>query len=92
LSTKHYYFIATLEPLGPAIVETVYDDPKAVKDALQAHAGQNEYSITISSSNERQVFYMCLKSGKYNAKGKVSTTHESKRRKNTSIMKTDCKY
>jgi hypothetical protein len=84
--------MATPAPLGPAIAETVYDDPKAVKDALQAHAGQNGYSITISSSNERRVFYMCSKSGKYDAKGKVSTTHESKRRKNTSTMKTDCKY
>ena len=84
--------MATLAPLGPAIAETVYDDPKAVKDALQAHAGQNGYSITVSSSNERRVFYMCSKSGKYDAKGKVSTTHESKRRKNTSTMKTDCKY
>jgi hypothetical protein len=79
-------------PLGPAIVEAIYKDPPAVKDALQVHAAQNGYSISIQSSSKRRVFYMCLKSGSYNSKGKDLAMHESKRRKNTSTMKTDCKH
>jgi hypothetical protein len=35
---------------------------------------------------------MCSKGGSYDGKGKDPATHESKRRKNTSTMKTDCKH
>jgi hypothetical protein len=35
---------------------------------------------------------MCSKSGKYDSKGKIPDTHETKRRKSTSTMKTDCPY
>ena len=88
----HHCSMATLAPLGPAIAEAIYKDPPTVKDALQAHAAQNGYSISVQSSSERRVFYMCSKSGSYDSKGKDLATHESKRRKNTSTMKTDCKH
>jgi hypothetical protein len=70
----------------------VYPDPIAAKAALQAYAHQNGYAITASSSSARRAFYMCSKGGKYDPKGKDPTTHETKRRKSTSTMKTDCPY
>jgi hypothetical protein len=84
--------MATLAPLGPAIAEAIYKDPPAVKDTLQAYAAQNRYSISVQSSSERRVFYMCSKSSSYDSKGKDLATHESKCRKNTSTIKTDCKH
>lgn len=79
--------MATPAPLGPAIAEAIFDSPKAVKGALQAHAGQNRYSITVQPSSDRRVFYMCSKSGNYDSKGNDPATHESKRRKNTSAIR-----
>ena len=84
--------MATPALLGPAIAEAIYANPKAAKAALQAHAGEHGYSTTVQSSSDRRVFYMCSKGGNYDAKGKDPATHPSKQRKNTSTMKTDCKY
>jgi hypothetical protein len=39
--------MAMLALLSPAIAEAIYNNPKAVKDALQAYAAQNEYLITV---------------------------------------------
>jgi hypothetical protein len=84
LHAKYYCLMATPAPLGPAIAEAIYTDPKAAKAALQAHAGGHGYSITVQSSSDRRVFYICSKSGTYDAKGKDPATHPSKQRKNTS--------
>lgn len=89
---KHQCSMATPAPLGPAIAEAIYKDPPAVKDALQAHAAQNGHSIFVQSSSERRVFYICSKGDSYDGKGKDLATHESKRRKNISTTKTDCKH
>jgi fermentation-respiration switch protein FrsA (DUF1100 family) len=78
--------------LGPPIPLGVYSDPKAVKAALQAHACQNGYAITVSSSSSRWAFYIYSKDSKYDPKGKDPVIHETKRCKNTSTIKTDCLY
>jgi hypothetical protein len=92
LYAKYYCLMATPVLLGPAIAEAIYTDPKAVKAALQAYAGEHGYSITVQSSSDRRVFYICSKGGNYDAKGKDPATYLSKQRKNTSTIKTDCKH
>jgi hypothetical protein len=42
--------MATPAPLGPPPDEAIYEDLQAVKAALQEHARQHGYSITVSSS------------------------------------------
>jgi hypothetical protein len=81
-----------LAPLSPALPEATYPTLEAVKAALQAHARGNGYAITVKSADSRRGFYMCSKSGKYDSKVKNPDTHETKRHKNTSTMKTDCPY
>jgi hypothetical protein len=39
-----------LAPLGPPPDEAIYKDPDAVKAALQAHARDNGYGISVTSS------------------------------------------
>lgn len=84
--------MASPAPLGPSITEGVFSDPKAAKAALQEHAQENCYAISVDSSNPRRVFYICTKGGKYNSKGKYPTVHPSRQRRNTSTIKTECPY
>ena len=78
--------------LGLVLPEATYPTLEAVKAALQAHARRNRYAITVKSADSRRGFYMYSKSSKYDSKGKNLDTHETKRRKNTSTMKTDYPY
>jgi hypothetical protein len=52
----------------------------------------NGYGIAVDSSSKKRVFYRCAKGGKYDNRHKDPTVHESKQRRDTSTMKTDCKY
>jgi hypothetical protein len=80
-----------LAALGPPPDEAIYKDPETAKIALQDHARRNGYSIAVASSKGPRVIYKCSKSGKYQDR-KDSNMHETKRRKNTSTMKTDCPF
>jgi hypothetical protein len=80
-----------LAPLGPLPEEAVYTNIKAILPALQDHAARNGYSVVVASSRDQRVVYACSKSGKYRDR-KDPNTHESKRRKNTSTIKTDCPF
>jgi hypothetical protein len=80
-----------LAPLGPAPDEAIYADPDAVKAALQAHARENGYAVSVTSSRDQRIIYKCAKGGKYRD-NKDPTTHKSRRRKNTSTMKCDCPF
>jgi hypothetical protein len=84
--------MATPAPLGPPPDEATYKDLQAVKAALQEHAGHHGYSITVTSSREQRAVYMCSKGGNYDGKGKKQDVHESRRRQNTSTMKTGCRF
>jgi hypothetical protein len=84
--------MANLAPLGDPVAEAVYADLPAAKAALQEHAKANGFAVSVDSSNAQRAFYICTKGGKYNAKGKVSTNHPSRQRRNTSTIKTDCPY
>lgn len=46
----------------------------------------------MDSSSKKRVFYRCAKGSKYDNRHKDPTVHESKQRRDTSTMKTDCKY
>jgi hypothetical protein len=83
--------MATPAPLGPPLEEAIYADTKAVQAALQSHARDNRYRIAVTSSKKDKVYYICTKGGKYRDR-KDYDTYESKRRKNTSTMKTDCPF
>jgi hypothetical protein len=80
-----------LTALRPPLDEAIYKDPKTTKIALQDHAHRNGYSIAVASSKGPRVIYKYSKSGKYWDQ-KDSNMHETKRRKNTSTMKTDCPF
>jgi hypothetical protein len=84
--------MANLAPLGDPVAEAVYADLPAAKAALQEHAKANRFAVSVDSSNAQRAFYICTKGGKYNTKGKVSTNHLSRQRRNTSTIKTDCLY
>jgi transcription factor AFT len=81
-----------LAPLGPPPDEAEYTDQATAKAALQSHARAHGYSISVESSCSQHTVYNCSKGGKYRDKGKNPETHESKRRKNTSTMKTGCPW
>jgi hypothetical protein len=81
-----------LAPLGPPPDGAEYPDQAAAKAALQAHGRAHGYSISIESSRPQRTVYNCSKKGKYRDKGKNPKTHESKRQKNTSTMKTECPW
>jgi hypothetical protein len=45
LHVQYHCLIATPAPLGPAVVEAIYTNPKAAKDALQVHTSvRHDYS------------------------------------------------
>lgn len=79
-------------PLRPPIAKAVYPNPAAVKSALQEHARANGYRIAVDSSTTLQAFYRCFKGKKYDNRFKDPTMHESRQRKDTSTIKTNCKY
>jgi hypothetical protein len=81
----------TPAPLGPPPDEVVYCTLEAAKSALQNHARENGYGISVMSSRELRTAYGCAKGGKYRDT-RNPETHESKRRKNTASMKTDCRW
>jgi hypothetical protein len=83
--------MATPAPLGLPLDEATYATPEAVKAALQSHAQDNGYGVSVSSSKDQRIYYACAKGGKYRDT-KNPETHKSKRRKNTSTMKTDCRF
>ena len=83
--------MATPAPLGLPLDEAIYTTPEAVKAALQSHARDNGYGVSVSSSKDQRIYYACAKGGKYRDT-KNPETHESRRRKNTSTMKTDCRF
>jgi hypothetical protein len=64
---------------------------EASKSALQNHARENGYWISIMSSRELRAAYGCVKGGKYRDT-RNPETYESKRSKNTASMKTDCRW
>src|SRR5437016_832241 len=79
-------------PLGAPFPEAVYADPTTIKAALQQYVREQGYAILVDSSTPLQVFYICSKGGKYRSKGKDPSVHQSRQRRNTSTMKTDCPY
>jgi hypothetical protein len=81
-------------PLGPP--PTFDDDackgPDTIKAALQSHACENGYSIKADSSTAVKASWICSKGGLYDDRFKRDDVPEKKRRKNTSTMKTGCKF
>ena len=83
--------MATPTPLSLLPNEVIYDTLEAAKAALQSHAQDNEYGISVISSRDSRTTYSCAKGGKYRDTKNLET-HKSKHQKNTSIMKTDCRW
>jgi hypothetical protein len=83
--------MATPAPLGLPPDEATYTTLEDVKAALQSHARDNGYGISVTSSRDQRIYYAYTKGGKYRDT-KSPETHESRRRKNTSTMKTDCRF
>ena len=81
-----------LGPLGPPPPTGQYDDLLQIKTFLQAHARENGYAITVQKTTPKDGAWICSKGGMYDDKGKSSTVHESKRRKNTATTKTECPF
>jgi hypothetical protein len=79
-------------PLGPPFGEAVFKDFATIKAALQEHARINGFAISVHSSREQRAIFKCTKGGKYDDRGKDPTVHTSRQRRNTSTIKTDCKY
>jgi len=84
--------MATPAPLGPLFDEAVYKDFATIKAALQEHARINGFAISVHSSREQRAIFKCTKGGKYDDRGKDLTVHTSRQRRNTSTIKTNCKY
>jgi hypothetical protein len=53
--------------LGPAFKEATYTSLASIKAALQAHAKENGYVISVNSTTPKQAIYVCSKSGKYDS-------------------------
>ena len=56
--------MATPAPLGPPLDEATYDTLESAKAALQSHARDNGYRISIMSSRDQRTLYSCAKGGK----------------------------
>lgn len=84
--------MATPAPLGPQLPDGLYPDLDAVKAALQVHARGNGYGVAIESSRMDRTFWRCSKGGKYDNGFKDPSVHTSRQRKNTSTIKTGCKF
>jgi hypothetical protein len=82
----------TYAPLGEPFPEAVYTNISAVKAALTAHARANRYAISTESTKAHRVLFRCAKGGKYDSRFKDPTVHQSKRRRNTSTIKSGCKF
>jgi hypothetical protein len=81
-----------IAPLGPLLAEAIYPSSTAAKAALQEHARVNGYEIGIKLLTQNRIFFWYIKGDKYDDRFKDSIVHISKQRKNTSTMKTDCKF
>ena len=81
-------------PLGPPLVLGDDDckDLDTIKAVLQDHALINDYAINVDCSTPIKAAWVCSKSGKYDSRSKNKDVLENKRRKNTSTMKTGCKF
>jgi hypothetical protein len=82
-------------PLGP-LPTLDNDDCKAldtIKAALQKHALAHGYAIKTDCSTPIKAAWVCSKSGNYDDCSKnLKDVPGKKRRKNTSTMKTGCKF
>jgi hypothetical protein len=82
-------------PLGPPSTLD-HDDCKAldtIKSALQKHALAQGYAIKTDCSTLIKAAWVCSKSGNYDDRSKnLKDFPDKKRRKNTSTMKTGCKF
>ena len=80
-------------PLGPP--PTIIDDDckslDTIKAVLQDHALAHGYAISVDCSTAAKAAWTCSKSGKYRDT-KNEDVPEKKRRRNTSTMKTGCKF
>jgi hypothetical protein len=79
-------------PLGSLLAEAIYSSSTAAKAALQEYAQVNGYGIGIESSTQKCIFFQYAKGGKYDDRFKDPIVHVSKQHKNTSTIKTDCKF
>jgi hypothetical protein len=82
-------------PLGPPPTLN-NDDCKeldTIKAALQKHALAHGYAIKTDCSTPIKAAWVCSKSGNYDDRSKnLKDVPDKKRRKNTSTMKTGCKF
>jgi hypothetical protein len=81
-----------LGPLGPAPPVGQYASTDDIKGALQAHARDNGYAISVDSKTPERAGWICSKGGKYNDKNKSHDVHPTKRRRNTGTTKTGCPF
>jgi hypothetical protein len=79
-------------PLGPPPLIGQYKKHSNITHALQAHARENGYAITVNKTTPTVGAWICSKGGKYDPRGKSDAVHESKRRKNTGTTKTGCPF
>jgi hypothetical protein len=81
-----------IAPLGTLLADAIYPSSTAVKAALKEYARVNSYRIGIESLIQKCIFFRCAKRGKYDDRFKDPIVYISKQCKNTSTMKTDCKF
>jgi hypothetical protein len=60
--------MATPAPLGLPLDEATYATPGAVKAALQSHARDNGYGVSVSSSKDQRIYYACAKGENFSTK------------------------
>lgn len=65
---------------------------ETIKAALQNHALLHSYAINTDCSTPVKAAWTCSKSGKYRVNKNMPDVLKNKRRKNTSTMKTGCKF
>lgn len=81
-------------PLGPPPMLTD-DDCKGldtILNALQDHALKNGYAVKVDCSTAAKAAWTCTKGGHYDSRSKNKDVPNAKRRRNTSTMKTGCKF
>jgi hypothetical protein len=84
--------IATPVTFSLLFNKAIYKDFATIKAALQEHAWINGFAISIHSFKEQRAIFKCTKGGKYDDCSKDPTVYTSKQRRNTSTIKTNCKY
>jgi len=66
-----------------------YPDLATGFTAIQANAKQHGYALFREDAKPNRVVFVCDRAGKYDPKGKNSTIHTLKQRKNTASKKCD---